>query len=259
MKFGKDIFTIALSTLKVIGAANSNKSIFKRKIIFRKSAFIISIIEFIYLFNISYDVYFYFLIIILSLYILNEFNIFRIADAKSYINLFLIFNTLAFFKDDINVLVYVISLNPIVFLLPLPKRPKSFPEINVITREDIESDIKIIVGYLPLESRVWFAFKKPSDYYNIFSNMRDFLTCLNFNLIRKNSKCMPDLHLLKSDPNIFVTDYNDLISISKRYKFDYVLFLLDEFSFQYDKSFKINNYDFGDITNLSKEIGLIKF
>jgi len=249
---------IILSTLKLIGAAKIKKNIFKRKIIFRKSSFILLLIESLYLSCINNNLYLSLLTIISILYILNEFNIFRFADSKSYINLFIIFNTLAFLDGNVSIVMYILSINPIVYLLPLPKRPKSFPEVNVITRDKIELDIKSIISNVPSDSRVWFAFKKPDEYYSIFSNMRDFITCLNYNLLKHNSRCLPDLHLLKSDPDCFITSYSDLTKLSNKYNFSYALFLSDEFNFEYIKTFSLINYDFGHTSNIGRKICLLK-
>lgn len=258
VRLRSDLKLIILSTLKIIGAAKIKENIFNRKIIFRKSSFILLLIESLYLACINNNLYLSVLTIISILYILNEFNIFRFADSKSYINLFIIFNTLAFLDGNVSIVMFIFSINPIVYLLPLPKRPKSLPEVNVITRDKIELDVKYIISNLPSNSRVWFAFKKPDEYYSIFSNMRDFITCLNYNLLKHNSRCLPDFHLLKSDPDCFVTSYSDLIKLSNKYNFSYVLFLRDEFNFEYTKTFTLTNYDFGHVSNIGRKICLLK-
>ena len=91
-----NLLTTTSKTLKVIGGLRTKGNIFIRKVVFRKSTILISILQLMYILNIDSTLYLYFSLIILLLYILNEFNIFRFADSKSYFNIFLIFNTMIY-------------------------------------------------------------------------------------------------------------------------------------------------------------------
>lgn len=255
----RSIVSLLINVLMIIGAIRIKKNnLFIRKILFRKSAFLIVFMQIIFWYFIPACTYKNYLLLIYFLYILNEFNVFRIADSKSFFNLFLIFNTLIFLNFEINLFLYVLSLNPIVYLLPLPGRPKFFPRICVISRSNVESDISMLIKNIDAEKSVFFAFKKPGDYYSIFSGMRDLLTCVNFLCSENGTKCYPDFHLLKSDPNCWVKDRDSVIALANKYDCSYILFRVDQFDFKYTFKVKLENFDFGHPSNLNKYVALAK-